>query len=80
MSCSTAFDTLPLVPQSATNPRRVSWYRPAEGIVCLNVDGSLLGSSGTAGYGGLLRDHNGDFIWGFYGTAAVNNILYAELM
>ncbi|MCH93359.1 ribonuclease H protein, partial [Trifolium medium] len=34
----------------------------------------------TAGYGGLLRESNGNFIWGFYGVAAQQNILFAEIM
>jgi ribonuclease HI len=64
----------------ADNHRRVKWCRPAEGVVCLNVDGSLLGSVNTAGYGGLLRNKDGDFICGFYGVAAIPNILFAEIM
>jgi ribonuclease HI len=51
-----------------------------EGNVCLNVDGSLLGSTNTAGYGGLLRDNNGVFLLGFYGAATTPSILFAELM
>jgi hypothetical protein len=39
-----------------------------EGTICLNVDGSLLGSSNSAGYGGLLRNHNGEFIYGWDGV------------
>ncbi|GAU48967.1 hypothetical protein TSUD_188140 [Trifolium subterraneum] len=42
----------------AGNHRLVTWSRPVEGFVCLNVDGSLLGSSNTAGYGGLLRNRD----------------------
>jgi ribonuclease HI len=44
------------------------------------VDGSLLGSSNTAGYGGLLRDNNGAFVLGFYGAATTPTILFAKLM
>ncbi|GAU48278.1 hypothetical protein TSUD_405240 [Trifolium subterraneum] len=62
------------------NHRRVKWSRPTEGFVCLNVDGSLLGSTNTAGYGGLLRNIDGEFIWGFYGDAAIQSILFAEIM
>ncbi|GAU27562.1 hypothetical protein TSUD_29940 [Trifolium subterraneum] len=54
------------------NRRRVTWTRSAEGFVCLNVD--------AAGYGGLLRNRVGDFIWRFYGVAATPNILFAEIM
>jgi ribonuclease HI len=58
----------------------VSWSRPTEGAVSLNVDGSLLGSVHTAGFGGLIRNNAGEFLGGFYGTAAQPNILYAEIM
>jgi ribonuclease HI len=44
------------------------------------VDDSLLGSTDTAGYGGLLRNNNSDFLLGFYGAAANPSILLAELM
>jgi ribonuclease HI len=44
------------------------------------VDDSLLGSTNTSGYGGLLRNNNGDFLLGFYGAAANPSILLAELM
>jgi ribonuclease HI len=64
----------------STNIRVVSWLRPAEGTVSLNVDGSLLGSVHTAGFGGLIRNNAGEFLGGFYGTAGRPNILYAEIM
>ncbi|CAJ2638969.1 unnamed protein product [Trifolium pratense] len=32
------------------------------------------------GYGGLLRNKEGKYIWGFYGSAAMQNILFAEIM
>jgi ribonuclease HI len=54
--------------------RRIKWNRPAEGFVCLNVDGSLLGSSNSAGYGGLLRNRDGEFVWGFYILAILNGL------
>jgi ribonuclease HI len=44
------------------------------------VDGSLLVSTNTAGYGGLLRNNNGAFLLGFYGAATAPSILLAELM
>ncbi|PNX74720.1 ribonuclease H, partial [Trifolium pratense] len=62
------------------HPRQVSWSRPAEGTICLNVDGSLLGSPQTAGFGGLIRNNVGAFLEGFYGTASQSNILYVEIM
>ncbi|GAU20984.1 hypothetical protein TSUD_201330 [Trifolium subterraneum] len=64
----------------AGHHRRVKWSRAADGLVCLNVDGRLLCSNNTAGYGGLLRNRDGGFIWGFYGAATIQNILYAKIM
>ncbi|XP_045809693.1 uncharacterized protein LOC123904038 [Trifolium pratense] len=32
------------------------------------------------GYGVLLRDNHGEFIWGYYGAATLKNILCAEIM
>jgi ribonuclease HI len=78
-SCDAAFSS----PNRTVNPvipRLVTWSRPAIGTMCLNVDGSLLGATDSAGYGGLLRNNNGEFILGFYGAAATPSILFAELM
>jgi hypothetical protein len=76
-SCASAIGDSPVTSSHGVNPRLVTWSRPEEGTVCLNVDGSLLVSANTAGYGGLLRNNNGDFLWGFYGVAAVQSILFA---
>ncbi|GAU43217.1 hypothetical protein TSUD_301040 [Trifolium subterraneum] len=80
LACSAAFNSPSSMGESVVPQRRMSWSRPAAGIMCLNVDGSLLSSKNSAGYGGLLRDNHGDFIWGYYGVAAAQNILYAEIM
>ena len=46
----------------------------------LNVDGSCLGSSLRAGYGGLLRNYGGYHLSGFSSYIHNStNILYAEL-
>jgi len=34
----------------------------------LNVDGSALTNPGKAGFGGLVRNHDGTFQFGFYGV------------
>ncbi|PNX60193.1 hypothetical protein L195_g060064, partial [Trifolium pratense] len=46
----------------------------------LNVDGSLMGSSQSAGFGELIRNNDGTFLGGFYGVASQPSILYAEIM
>ncbi|PNX98804.1 ribonuclease H, partial [Trifolium pratense] len=58
----------------------VAWYSPPEGYVCLNVDGSLLGSPQSAGFGGLIRNNVRSFLGGFYGVASQTSILYAEII
>ncbi|PNX93234.1 ribonuclease H [Trifolium pratense] len=78
-ACDAVF-TPPSTVANAANPRLVTWSKPVEGTMCLNVDGSLLGVTNKAGYGGLIRDNNGVFISGFYGAATVQSILFAELM
>ncbi|XP_045822427.1 uncharacterized protein LOC123915340 [Trifolium pratense] len=79
-SCEAAFMPPHSVAVTPVNPCLVSWSPPMEGTVCLNVDGSLFGATSSAGYGGLIRDHNGVFISGFYGAANVRSILFVELM
>jgi hypothetical protein len=36
--------------------RLVTWKKPDDGFVKLDVDGSLLGNPGRLGFGGLLRN------------------------
>ncbi|GAU31044.1 hypothetical protein TSUD_214800 [Trifolium subterraneum] len=67
-ACSTVFGSTQTTTTQSSNPRLVTWARPMEGTICLNVDGSLLGSLNSAGYGGLLRNHNNE------------SILFAEIM
>ncbi|PNX71251.1 ribonuclease H, partial [Trifolium pratense] len=77
-ACTAAFGTHVLASPHTGTARLVAWSRPREGTVCLNVDGSLLGSS--AGFGGLIRDTNGRFLKGFYGTASEASVLFAEIL
>ncbi|GAU21466.1 hypothetical protein TSUD_241890 [Trifolium subterraneum] len=60
--------------------RMVAWACPSEGTVCLNVDGSMLGSIQTVGFGGLIRNKFGTFLKGFYGVASQPSVLYAEII
>ncbi|KAM3698353.1 hypothetical protein ACB098_06G182400 [Castanea mollissima] len=43
----------------------VAWRKPPEGWAKLNTDGSALGNPRMAGGGGLILDHNGDWMIGF---------------
>lgn len=57
----------------------VNWVPPYENQVVLNVDGSSLGNPGQAGFGGLIRDHNGSWILGFSGYIGIVDSVEAEL-
>lgn len=61
-------------------PKEVSWIKPVEEWITLNVDGSAINNPGMAGFGGLMRDCDGCFLHGFYGTVGVSDILHAKLM
>ena len=45
----------------------------------LNTDGSALGSSGKAGGGGLIKDHNVDWVVGFSRSLGCTNSFMVEL-
>ena len=40
--------------------RSIRWERPAVGWKKLNSDGSIIGSSGQVGCGGVVRNEHGD--------------------
>lgn len=50
-----------------------------EEVLILNVDESALDNPGKTGFGGLMRNHLGEFIQGYYGSAGVATILHAEI-
>lgn len=41
-----------------------TWNKPPLGFCKLNVDGGFI--DGVGFYGGILRDSNGEWIWGYY--------------
>lgn len=71
-----AFGSLSSSPNTK-QPREVTWTIPIEGSVTLNVDGSAVTTSGLVGFGGLVRDHSGSFLHGFYGSVGVSDIMHA---
>ncbi|XP_058198622.1 uncharacterized protein LOC131314149 [Rhododendron vialii] len=56
-----------------------SWSNPSAGNVKLNTDGCWYESNGTGGFGGLFRNHMGDWIMGYYGKRSFHSSLEAEL-
>ena len=73
-----SFGTDSLVTHIST-PRMVSLQHGDEDTIILNVDGSALNNPGKAGYGGLIRKHDGSFFRGFFGSVGISNILHAEI-
>lgn len=60
--------------------RWVSWHPTREDCVILNVDGSNIDNLDTSCMGSLLRNSNGDWIWGFSGHLSRHDHLFVELM
>jgi ribonuclease HI len=63
-----------------TRRRWISWHPCKTDCVVLNVDGSCLGDPGRAGFGGLFRYGDGEWISGFSGYLGIANNTFAELM
>lgn len=59
--------------------REVVWTPPPDNVIKVNVDGSSLGNPGPAGFGGLIRNHLGEWICGFSGSCGFADNLAAEL-
>ncbi|CAJ2665276.1 unnamed protein product [Trifolium pratense] len=69
-----------IVPSALKPPRWVTWHPSRDVGFVLNVDGSCLGDSGRAGFGGLIREGDGSWIIGFSGFLGISNNTFAELM
>ena len=59
--------------------RQVKWIPPLNNIIKVNVDGSSLSNPGRSGFGGLIRNNNGDWLLGFSGFCDITSCLAAEL-
>ncbi|KAM7525590.1 hypothetical protein LguiA_015492 [Lonicera macranthoides] len=66
-------------PPSSTQNLLINWKFPPAGIVKINTDGSCLGNPGPAGFGGVARDNQGNWLEGFAGFIGKATILKAEL-
>lgn len=60
--------------------RWISCHPSREDCIVLNVDGSCIGNPGAAGMGGVIRNTNGDWLWGFTSYLGHQDNLFAELM
>ncbi|XP_058203102.1 uncharacterized protein LOC131317581 [Rhododendron vialii] len=57
----------------------ISWVNPIASNIKLNTDGCWYEMNGRGGFGGLFRDHKGDWIMGFYGRRNFSSSLEAEI-
>ena len=59
--------------------KRIRWEKPPDGWMKLNTDGSVIGSKGVAGCGGVIRDDGGNWISGFTKRIGITNSFMAEM-
>lgn len=57
----------------------ISWSPPCVAGVKLNTDGCWMESRKLAGYGGIFRDHRGQWLLGFYGKREYSSSLETEI-
>jgi len=57
----------------------VCWNKWDGDAMVFNMDGSSLANLRKEGFGGLMRNHDGTFQFGFYGSVGLSNILHAEI-
>ncbi|GLT78653.1 hypothetical protein SLA2020_501810 [Shorea laevis] len=57
----------------------VGWEKPPPGYVKINVDGSARGTPGASAAGGVCRDSNGDWCFGFTQQLGMGIAIRAEL-
>lgn len=57
----------------------IAWSSPPEPFIKVNVYGALDPVSGNLGAGGLARDSNGYWLWGFAKKVGTGSVLKAEL-
>lgn len=64
----------------STAVRQISWLNKDQEGIILNVDGSSLGNPGPGGFGGLARNPDGGWLFGFSGHIGLFDVLKAELL
>lgn len=57
-----------------------SWKPPPEGFFKVNIDGASKGNPGVAGFGGAIRDHQGQTKYIFHGHLEKGTNNMAELL
>ncbi|KAL4298012.1 hypothetical protein GQ457_12G025440 [Hibiscus cannabinus] len=64
---------------ASASPLLVRWKPPPQHMVCLNTDGAVMRNSGVGSIGGIFRDYNGAYLFGFVKKIGVVDALQAEL-
>ncbi|XP_057418459.1 uncharacterized protein LOC130712657 [Lotus japonicus] len=76
-------DVEQLLRQSATSrpspAATVTWHPPSELWFKFNVDGSVCQATSAAGCGGVCRDSNGQWVFGFSRNLGLSNVFWSEL-
>ncbi|CAI0374979.1 unnamed protein product [Linum tenue] len=62
-----------------SQPQQVSWSKPLEGWVKLNVDGSRRSEPPSSAIGGVLRNSDGSWIVGFSNKVGHASVLESEI-
>ncbi|KAF7826680.1 ribonuclease H [Senna tora] len=57
----------------------IKWYPPSPGWIKLNVDGSRHNTTRSSACGGVARDENGNWLFGFAKRLGKRNAIYAEI-
>lgn len=57
----------------------IKWIPPQSNYFKLNIDGAVSPSTGKAGVGGIIRDSNGNRLFGFSGNITNTSSVHAEL-
>ncbi|KAJ1442818.1 Ribonuclease H-like superfamily [Sesbania bispinosa] len=62
------------------NRSNLWWSTPPVGFSKLNLDGSFDPLMRVMGFGGVMRDSAGNWLWGFSDSCSSGNVLGAELL
>jgi ribonuclease HI len=62
-----------------SNSITTTWIKPQPGVFKVNVDGAHSSLNGTSTCGGLIRDHHGRLIKGFFSKVSSSSSLFAEM-
>ncbi|XP_070014523.1 uncharacterized protein [Nicotiana sylvestris] len=58
----------------------IRWNKPPQNIIKLNIDGAFSKSTLEAGLGGVFRNKNGDWIFGYCRSTYASSVMHCELM